>query len=67
MTKLSEYTKEEIQAFLNLRERICALKCADKYLECKDDLCLGMIEDIMKHIMRHGRVITRTRRPDYGC
>ncbi|MBP7735964.1 MAG: hypothetical protein KA369_08330 [Spirochaetes bacterium] len=68
MTKLSEYSKEEIEVFLHLRERICPMKCGDRDLDCKDDLCLSIIEDLMRHIMRHGRIIqSSNRRLDYGC
>lgn len=55
MAKLSDYTNKEIRIFKLLKERICPLECYDPDEKCQDEICLGLMEDMMKHITRHGK------------
>ncbi|MFA5423702.1 MAG: hypothetical protein WC374_07565 [Phycisphaerae bacterium] len=61
MTRLSDYTKEELEAYDNLRDRICELRpeCHRNRDNCTDTPCLNLIEDLALHIIRKDRPILR--------
>jgi hypothetical protein len=63
MTRLSDYTKEELEAYDNLRDRICELRpeCHRIRGNCDDVPCQNMIEDLALHIIRKDQPVVRRR------
>lgn len=52
---LRKSTKKERRIFELLQERICPIECYNPNGDCQDEICLGLMEDMMRHITRHGK------------
>ena len=63
MSRLSEYTREERDAYDNLLDRICELRpeCHRSRGNCEDTVCQNMIEDLALHIIRKDKPPMRRR------